>query len=147
MTRSAFSLKVLMVAAALSLPAWAWAADPAMGHEGMKADSAMSHEKMMAGPGMSHKGVLVDHHGMTLYTFDKDSAGKSACNGDPCETNWPPLSASATDKGDDKWSVIKRDDGKLQWAYAGKPLYTFKDDKKGDKNGDGKGGVWRVAKP
>ncbi len=147
MTRSAFSLKVLMVAATLSLPAWAAAAESAMGQGAMKADSAMSHEKMMAGPGMNQGGVLVDHHGMTLYTFDKDSSGKSACNGDPCETNWPPLSADAKDKGDGKWSVIERDDGKLQWAYGGKPLYTFKADKKGDKSGDGKGGVWHVAKP
>ncbi|SDS43717.1 Predicted lipoprotein with conserved Yx(FWY)xxD motif [Pseudomonas asplenii] len=126
MTRSSFSLKALLVAAALSLPALAAAAEPAMAKGGM----------------------LVDHHGMTLYTFDKDTAGKSVCNGDPCETNWPPLAATAMDKASGKWSVIKRDDGKLQWAYDGKPLYTFKADKKdGDMTGDGKGGVWHVAKP
>jgi predicted lipoprotein with Yx(FWY)xxD motif len=34
--------------------------------------------------------VLADGKGMTLYTFDKDDGGKSACNG-PCATNWPPL--------------------------------------------------------
>jgi predicted lipoprotein with Yx(FWY)xxD motif len=26
---------------------------------------------------------------MTLYVFDKDSGGKSACNG-PCAGNWSP---------------------------------------------------------
>src|SRR5919199_2739139 len=39
--------------------------------------------------------TLVDAKGMTLYTFDKDSAGKSACNG-PCAGNWPPLAAPAS---------------------------------------------------
>ena len=37
-------------------------------------------------------GVFTDAKGMTLYTFDKDTAGKSACNG-PCAANWPPLMA------------------------------------------------------
>ncbi len=30
--------------------------------------------------------ALVDAKGMTLYTFDRDTAGKSACNG-PCAQN------------------------------------------------------------
>ncbi|MFX9008225.1 hypothetical protein ABTN33_20390, partial [Acinetobacter baumannii] len=34
--------------------------------------------------------VLTDAKGMTLYTFDRDPNGKTACNG-PCATNWPPL--------------------------------------------------------
>ena len=43
--------------------------------------------------GDSAKGkVLTDAKGMTLYTFDKDMGGKSACNG-PCAGNWPPLAA------------------------------------------------------
>ena len=36
--------------------------------------------------------ALTDAKGMTLYTFDKDSAGKSACSG-KCAENWPPLIA------------------------------------------------------
>ena len=37
-------------------------------------------------------GVLVDSGGMTVYTFDKDTAGsgKSMCKGE-CATNWPPV--------------------------------------------------------
>ena len=96
---------------------------------------------------MEKDGVLTDHHGMTLYTFDKDtSAGKSVCN-DQCATNWPPLKAGASDKAEGDWTIIKRDDGASQWVYKGKPLYTYKEDKAGDKTGDGKGGVWHVAKP
>ena len=100
-----------------------------------------------AEPAMTKDGILVDHKGMTLYTFDKDAAGKSACN-DKCAVNWPPLTATAADKASGKWTLIKRDDGAMQWAYDGKPLYFYKDDKKeGDDTGDGKGDVWHVAKP
>ncbi len=92
--------------------------------------------------------ALVDAKGMTLYTFDKDSAGKSACNG-PCATNWPPLVASAGAKAGGDWSVVTRDDGGKQWAYKGKPLYTWKNDKKpGDATGDGfLNNTWHIAKP
>jgi predicted lipoprotein with Yx(FWY)xxD motif len=99
--------------------------------------------------GDSAKGkVLTDDKGMTLYVFDKDSGGKSACNG-PCAGNWPPLTAagSAMPMGD--YSVITRDDGSKQWAYKGRPLYTWKDDKKaGDITGDGRlNGAWHIAQP
>ena len=100
-----------------------------------------------AEPAMPKDGILVDHKGMTLYTFDKDAAGKSVCN-DKCAVNWPPLTATAADKATGKWTVITRDDKSMQWAYDGKPLYFYKDDKKeGDDTGDGKGDVWHVAKP
>jgi predicted lipoprotein with Yx(FWY)xxD motif len=92
--------------------------------------------------------VLTDAKGMALYTFDKDSEGKSACNG-PCVTNWPVLKAEASDKADGGYSIITRDDGSKQWAYKGKPLYTFaKDQKAGDTAGDGfLNGAWHLAKP
>ena len=39
---------------------------------------------------------------MTLYVFDRDTAGsgKSVCNG-PCATNWPPLMADKAPPGSD----------------------------------------------
>jgi predicted lipoprotein with Yx(FWY)xxD motif len=45
--------------------------------------------------------------------------------------------------------MIKRDDGAMQWAYKGKPLYTWtKDSKAGDITGDGfNNGVWHIAQP
>ena len=97
----------------------------------------------------SSKGkIYVDAKGMSLYTFDKDSGGKSACNG-PCAENWPPLMASASATASGDWTVVTRDDGKKMWAYKGKPLYTFKKDTKaGDVNGDGfLNGAWHLAKP
>jgi predicted lipoprotein with Yx(FWY)xxD motif len=94
-------------------------------------------------------GVFVNEAGMTLYTFDKDVAGsgKSTCNG-PCATNWPPLKAAADAKASGDWSIVTRDDGGKQWAYKGKPLYTWiKDTKPGDRTGDGFNNAWRLAKP
>jgi len=119
------SFKALLMTAAVALSTMAFAAEPAMEKDGM----------------------FTDHKGMTLYTFAKDSAGKSMCN-DKCAANWPPLMATAGDKSMGDWTVIKRDDGKMQWAYEGKPLYTFVMDKKaGDMTGEGKmDGAWHVAK-
>jgi predicted lipoprotein with Yx(FWY)xxD motif len=90
--------------------------------------------------------VLVDGSGMTLYTFDEDSSGKSACY-EKCAENWPPAqpSSGAAPVGD--FVVIDRGDGKLQWAYKGKPLYLWvRDTKPGDTTGDGVRG-WQVARP
>jgi len=90
--------------------------------------------------------VLADAKGMTLYTYDKDKAGESACTG-KCAEVWPPAKASASDKPSGDFTVIKRPDGTMQWAHDGKPLYTYQDDKKaGEANGDGKGNVWHAAK-
>ncbi|MEK1910497.1 hypothetical protein [Pseudomonas chlororaphis] len=126
MTQHTQSWKALLLSAALALPGLAFAAEPAMTKDGM----------------------FVDHKGMTLYTFAKDTGGKSMCN-DKCAANWPPLMAASGDKAMGEWTVIKRDDGSMQWAYDGKPLYTFVMDKKaGDMTGDGKmDGAWKVAKP
>jgi predicted lipoprotein with Yx(FWY)xxD motif len=90
--------------------------------------------------------VLVDAKGMTLYTFDKDSGGKSMCNGD-CAKAWPPAMAMESDQPVGDLTIIKRDDGSMQWADDGKPLYTFvKDAKPGDVTGDKFKDVWHVVK-
>jgi len=89
--------------------------------------------------------ILTNTDGMTLYTYDKDMGNKSACNGG-CAKAWPPLIAPAGAKPDDDFTLIKRKDGKMQWAYYGKPLYLWvKDKAPGDVTGDGKGKVWHAA--
>ena len=96
----------------------------------------------------SANGVLVNASGMTLYTFDKDVAGsgKSACNG-PCIALWPALAATAGAQPEGDFSLVARDDGSAQWAYKGKPLYTYAADKKaGDVTGDNVKDVWHIAK-
>ena len=46
------------------------------------------------------------------------------------------------------WSVVTRDDGGRQWAYKGKPLYFWaRDQKPGDRTGDGFNKVWQLARP
>jgi predicted lipoprotein with Yx(FWY)xxD motif len=91
-------------------------------------------------------GMLVNTSGMTLYTFDKDTAGKSTCNG-PCAALWPPAMAAADAKPEGDMSIVTRDDGSKQWAYKGKPVYVYSADKKaGDKAGDNFKDVWHVVK-
>jgi predicted lipoprotein with Yx(FWY)xxD motif len=99
-------------------------------------------------PAMLAGGALVAPSGMTLYTFDKDAAGsgKSACNG-PCATLWPPLMATATDQPTGAYTLVTRDDGSRQWAYKGKPVYTYKPDQKaGERSGDNFKDVWHIIK-
>ncbi|MEG1039474.1 COG4315 family predicted lipoprotein [Pseudomonas sp. NUPR-001] len=123
MTRHTLNWMTLFAAVALALPG-----------------IASAHHAMMK------DGMMVDHAGMTLYTFDKDSDGKSMCNGE-CAKNWPPLMVKAGDTAEEGWTQIKRDDGSMQWAYKGKPVYTFiKDKKAGDMTGDGMKDVWHVIK-
>ena len=91
--------------------------------------------------------VLVSPKGMSLYTYDKDSAKGSACVGD-CASKWPPLKVAKGDKAAKGFTQITRADGTQQWAYKGKALYGWVNDKKpGDTSGDGVGGVWHLAHP
>ena len=111
--------------------------------------SLLAASAWAAPPVTSSNGVLAGSNGMTLYTFDKDAAGsgKSVCNG-PCATNWPPLAAAADAQAEGDYSIVTRDDGSRQWAHKGKPLYFWiKDQKPGDKTGDGVNKLWRVATP
>ena len=56
--------------------------------------------------------------------------------------------AADADKPVGDYAVIVRDDGKMQWAYRGKPLYYFaRDTKAGEKTGDGFNQVWKTARP
>ena len=91
--------------------------------------------------------IYGDAKDMTLYTYDKDEASKSNCY-DKCAVNWPPYMAEAGAAAEGEWTIIDRTDGTKQWAYEGKPVYYFIQDKKaGDVTGDGKGdGTWHVIK-
>lgn len=89
------------------------------------------------------KNILVNAEGKTLYRYDKDTAGTSACTGS-CATTWPPLIATAgsTPKAGSgvtgQLATITRADGTKQVTYNGAPLYTYQQDTKtGDASGDG----------
>jgi predicted lipoprotein with Yx(FWY)xxD motif len=96
--------------------------------------------------------ILVDDTGRTLYVFDADQNGTSAC-GPGCTTTWPPLllaaGASLPTSGplSADLKTVTRSDGGAQIAYQNRPLYRFSGDTKaGDTNGDGVGNVWHVVK-
>ena len=86
--------------------------------------------------------VLVDARGRTLYLFEKDKHGRSACYG-ACATYWPPLYSTTkprpgTGVHASLLGLTKRTNGKRQVTYAGHPLYTFiADTKPGQTNGEG----------
>ena len=92
-------------------------------------------------------GHLVDSKGRGLYTWDGDSGGDvSQCNAQ-CRLLWPPLFADdgAVPKG--PFDLVKRDDGRYQWALKGRPLYRWASDKKwGDAGGDGVADTWHLVK-
>ncbi|MDB5541061.1 MAG: lipoprotein [Devosia sp.] len=91
------------------------------------------------------KEVLVGANDMTLYTYDKDTAGVTNCY-DKCAENWPPLIADAAAAAEGDFTLVDRTDGTKMWAYKGKPLYFWvKDQKPGDTTGDMVGKVWHTA--
>lgn len=85
--------------------------------------------------------ILVDGRGRTLYLFEKDSHGRSACAGS-CAGYWPPLITSGKPlaTAGAKASLLgttRRADGRLQVTYNHHPLYTFvRDIRKGQTNGE-----------
>ncbi len=90
---------------------------------------------------------------MALYVFDNDWApggtpAPSTCY-DDCEKLWPPFTAAADAQHHDDWTVQARKDGAKQWAYKGRPLYTFVRDKQPGKieGNSFNGNKWHVAEP
>jgi predicted lipoprotein with Yx(FWY)xxD motif len=91
-------------------------------------------------------GVMTGPTGMTLYTYDGDTAGRSNCNGE-CTQYWRPLFASQDAHSTRNMTLITRDDGQRQWATTnGAPLYTYVQDRApGDVNGDNFQNDWHVV--
>lgn len=90
--------------------------------------------------------VLRSNDSLPLYTFDKDAPGRSACEG-ACAAAWPPVLVSAGSSPSGEWTHVRRADGQLQWAWRGRPLYTYARDTPGKPTGDGVGGAWRLVGP
>jgi predicted lipoprotein with Yx(FWY)xxD motif len=90
--------------------------------------------------------VLRDQDGMALYRYDLDVDGQSRCV-DACSKQWPPVIASAgATPVVGEWKTIKRGNAR-QWAFRGKPVYTYAQDLPGGKKGDGVDGVWHLIVP
>ncbi len=77
--------------------------------------------------------VLVGSNGRTMYLFEGDKSGASACSG-ACAAAWPPVTVSGTPTAGSGISqshlvTIKRSNGTMQLAYHGHPLYYFTADR------------------
>ncbi|HEX8134538.1 MAG TPA: hypothetical protein VF880_14065 [Actinomycetes bacterium] len=87
--------------------------------------------------------ILVDAQGRTLYLFEADKAGRSACDG-ACASAWPPyLSSGAPQAGTGVAGSLlgssrRGDGGGTQVTYHGHPLYYYAGDSRpGDTAGQG----------
>lgn len=69
--------------------------------------------------------LLTNNQQMSVYVSDGDSRGKSHCYGD-CTLSWAPLIAPALAQVHGDWSMIERGAGVKQWAFKGRPLYTYR---------------------
>jgi len=99
--------------------------------------------------------ILVNSRGHTLYLFEKDKHGKSACVGN-CASFWPPLIAAAKPRAAagaraSLLGTTRRSDGRIQVTYNRHPLYSFvKDTRKGQTHGEGVdafGAEWYAVSP
>jgi predicted lipoprotein with Yx(FWY)xxD motif len=96
--------------------------------------------------------TLADADGRTLYAFTKDKGGQSACY-DDCAATWPALTIAGDPAAGDGidgslLATASRKDGAEQVTYKGMPLYYFSGDQKpGETNGQGVGGVWFTVTP
>lgn len=101
--------------------------------------------KSVTKPAYAENGMMVSSSGMTLYTFDNDKPDSSTCH-DVCASIWPPYLAAKGSKPVGDFTLITRGDGKSQWAYKGKALYFYAQDRaKGDKSGDKTKEVWHIV--
>ena len=99
---------------------------------GQVASAATVSLRALSGiPGMA----LVGGNGRTLYLFQADKDGTSACSGS-CAAAWPPDTVTGAPKAGGGVSqsllgTIKRPDGTTQVTYNGHPLYYFSADSAG----------------
>jgi predicted lipoprotein with Yx(FWY)xxD motif len=137
---------ILIVAAALSLAGLSTA---------MAANDSASRAAQVSTAKTSLGRIIVNGRGHTLYLFEKDKRGRSACNG-ACAGYWPPLLTHGKPlaSGGAKQALlgtIKRADGSRQVTYKGHPLYTYVlDTKRGQTNGEGSvlfGAGWDALSP
>jgi predicted lipoprotein with Yx(FWY)xxD motif len=141
-------LKVALIAALAALAA------TALVSAGLAAQSRGGAATVRVGQSKLGR-ILVDGRGRSLYLFEKDTRGRSACNG-ACAAAWPPLIASTKSRAGAgvKASLLgrtKRRDGRWQVTYKRHPLYTFvQDTRKGQTNGEGVdafGAEWYLVSP
>jgi predicted lipoprotein with Yx(FWY)xxD motif len=99
--------------------------------------------------------VLFDANGQVVYVFAIDGRNESNCTSAECVKAWPPVlteeqpsAGSGVDAG--LLGTIRRDDGRLQVTYNGRPLYFYEHEAPGEikcHNVDLHGGLWWAVTP
>lgn len=98
--------------------------------------------------------MLFDSKKQAIYIFENDLKGETVCY-DDCAEAWPPVYTKGepvAGKGvkASLLGTVKRRDGRLQVAYAGKPLYYYAHEGPGEvrcHNINLNGGLWWVVGP
>ena len=98
--------------------------------------------------------VLFDGRNRALYAFTHDRPGTVTCYG-ACAAAWPPYIVRGTPRagGGAAGSLLattRRKDGSRQLTYAGKPLYYYLHDGRGQvlcQAARQYGGLWLVLRP
>src|SRR5437764_10688915 len=144
---------VLGAALAVALAAAGVAAAAAVTHQNIASSSATAGRLMLHHTKIGN--VLATSSRRTVYLFEKDKHGRSACYGQ-CATYWPPLltHGKPVARPGAKQSLLgttRRANGSQQVTYGGHPLYRFVLDRKpGQTKGEGLqdfGGGWDVVSP
>jgi predicted lipoprotein with Yx(FWY)xxD motif len=113
------------------------------------AHSALAAVPAKEDPPFRQRGdILVESKGRGVYTYTGDTVPNETTCFAQCRLLWPPIYAEDEAKPKGSFTIfIRKDDGKRQWAFKGKPLYRWVSDvKRGDAGGDGVAGVWRLIK-
>jgi predicted lipoprotein with Yx(FWY)xxD motif len=98
--------------------------------------------------------ILFDGGNRALYAFTSDPRGKTTCYG-ACAAAWPPYIVRGTLRAGTgtKRSLLettRRRDGSRQLTYAGRPIYYYVHDPRGQvlcQNVREFGGLWLVVRP
>ncbi len=102
--------------------------------------------------------ILVNEDNQSIYFFAGDVTGESNCNGG-CADTWPAVTGDPYDielggtLNRSDFASIYRADGTQQLTYKGWPLYYFSPEadgvleNPGETEGDGRGGLFHIAKP
>jgi predicted lipoprotein with Yx(FWY)xxD motif len=149
MRRTALGLVLALVLAGCATQAAEDTAAPAPPEPAATAEPSAAAEAELALAESDLGPILVDGEGRTLYRFEKDSDGATACAGE-CAGIWPPMPADGVVAAEGVDAALlgslQREDGTEQLTYAGRPLYYFAQDAEpGDTNGQGVNDVWFVV--
>ncbi len=71
--------------------------------------------------------LLVNKDEFSVYAWDGDEPNKSNCLTE-CLKEWTPVIAPSIAVSRGEWTVVKQPSGVKQWAFNGRPLYTYNND-------------------